>query len=541
LWLESKNTISLMLEGVNEGCGLTKWFPGKRLSWFRLSVAVVVIAGLGFSGMQGWSWWHDAREATIRDAWFDGYVDVTATPTFDFANTTPGSAANIVMAFVVAAKDDPCQPTWGTAYTLDEAASQLDLDRRLAQLRSSGGSAMVSFGGQLNDDLAVGCTDHNALVSAYSAVLGRYGVRSIDMDIEGRFLEETHAVQRQARAVADLQTEARESGEGLDVWLTLPVSLQGLTPDGARAVQTYLDSGVDLAGVNAMTMNYNSDLGADANMADAAESSLSNLHAQLRSIYSDAQLPLGDATVWSKIAATPMIGQNEIRGEVFTLDDAIQLNAFANDRGMVRLSMWSLNRDRTCAENWPDTQRVSDSCSGVDQGATRFIALLSEGRTGEILHDPIETSSKLVDAKDIIDDPDFSPYPIWSLDTAYAKNTKIVWRKNVYESNWWTQGDRPDDPLVAVGANPWRLIGPVLPGEKPIPRPVLPEGALPVWSQSSVYERNSQVMFDGTGFVAKWWTQGDSPDAGFVVPDSSPWRVLTDDEILTIIGGDSDQ
>ncbi|MGK0721906.1 chitinase [Leucobacter sp. W1478] len=519
---------------------MTKWFPGRRLSWFRLFVAVVVVSGLAFSGFQGWFWWHDAREASVREAWFDGYVDITATPTFDFAHTTPDVAGNIVMAFVVAAKDDPCRPTWGTAYTLDEAADQLDLDRRLAQLRSSGGSAMVSFGGQLNDDLAVGCVDQDALVAAYSEVVERYGVRSVDMDIEGTFLADNSAVQRQADAVADLQAEARGRGDGLDVWLTLPVSLQGLTPDGARAVRAYLDSGVDLAGINAMTMNYNSDLGADVNMADAAEGSLSNLHAQLRSIYNDAELPLGDATVWSKISATPMIGQNEIRGEVFTLDDAVQLNAFANDRGMVRLSMWSLNRDRTCAENWPDTQRVSDSCSGVDQGASRFMSLLSEGRTGKILHDPVETDSKLVDAKDIIDDPDRSPYPIWDNDAAYAKNTKIVWRKNVYESNWWTQGDRPDDPLVAVGANPWRLLGPVLPGEKPIPRPGIPEGALPNWSKSAVYERDSQVMFDGTGFVAKWWTQGDSPDAAFVVPDSSPWRVLTDDEILILVS-DSDQ
>ena len=136
----------------------------------------------------------------------------------------------------------------------------------------------------------------------------------------------------------------------------------------------------------------------------------------------------------------------------------------------------------------------------------------------------------------IVDDPKTSPYPIWDVAAAYQKSAKVVWRKNVYEAKWWTQGERPDDPLVGDGANPWLLLGPVLPGEKPIARPEVPAGALPGWSKESVYQRGSQVMFEGTGYAAKWWTQGDSPDAALVVPDSSPWRLLTDDEILAIRG-----
>lgn len=515
---------------------VAKWFPGRRLSWFRLAVVGAVIAGLVFSGLQGWRWWTDTREASSRASWTDGYVDVTATPRFDFAAVDSETPGNVVLSFIVASHDDPCLPTWGAAYSMEEASAQLDLDRRLEQLRRAGGSAMVSFGGQLNDDLAVGCTNRGALVEAYASVIDHYGVRSIDMDVEGALLSTPESVRRQAAAISEVQAAARAAGEGLDVWLTLPVSTGGLTPDGALAVQAYLESGVDLAGVNAMTMNYNADLGPEDSMAEAAKSSLSNLHAQLRSIYQDAELPLGDATLWSKISATPMIGQNEVRSEVFSLEDARELNEFANDRGMIRLSMWSLNRDRTCVGNWPTAQRVSDSCSGIQQDGTRFAVLLAKDRTGQILHDPVETSERLVDANDIIDDPDSSPYPIWDVAAAYQKSAKVVWRKNVYEAKWWTQGERPDDPLVGDGANPWLLLGPVLPGEKPIARPEVPAGALPGWSKESVYQRGSQVMFEGIGYAAKWWTQGDSPDAALVVPDSSPWRLLTDDEILAIRG-----
>ena len=45
------------------------------------------------------------------------------------------------------------------------------------------------------------------------------------------------------------------------------------------------------------------------------------------------------------------------------------------------------------------------------------------------------------------------------------------------------------------------------------------------------------MLFDGVPFEAKWWTQGDSPEASSASPDSSPWAPLTQDEIDAILGG----
>ena len=70
---------------------------------------------------------------------FSRYVDVTNTPAYPF-ETPPGPAqSNVTLAFVVSGADDRCAPRWGGAYTLDAASSDLDLDRRISQLRLVGG------------------------------------------------------------------------------------------------------------------------------------------------------------------------------------------------------------------------------------------------------------------------------------------------------------------------------------------------------------------------------------------------------------------
>lgn len=513
-----------------QGAQMARWFPGRRLSWVRLLALILVVALLAVGVWWSWASWQDRQAAQERTPWTDGYVDVTATPTFAFeAAGEDGAAKNIALAFIVSG--GACEPTWGGAYTLDEAGTQLDLDRRLERLRDLGGSAMVSFGGQRNESLARVCTDHTELTQAYRAVIDRYRVLAIDMDVEGDMLADAEAIARQATAVAEVQGGRRSDGTGLDVWLTLPIAPTGLTPEGVNAVRTYLDAGVDLAGVNAMTMNFGTDSADDA-MGETAIAALEALHGQLDALYREAELPLGSATLWSKISATPMLGQNDVRSEVFTLADAKRLNRFANEQGMVRLSMWSLNRDRSCAENWPDHRQVSDSCSGVRQGDASFAAELLHSRDGQIRHDPKNTEG-LRPGSDV-DDPAKSPYPIWAAAVAYPEGSKVVWRQNVYRASWWTQGDTPDDPTAAAGANPWRLIGPVLAGETPVPTPTLPSGSLPGWEQGDTYERGDRVLFDGTGYEARWWTRGDSPDAAMVVPDASPWRPLTVDEIRGI-------
>lgn len=500
----------------------------RRLSPWRVTLASVVTLAIVAGGVLfAQSWWSEATTPTAKP-WFAGYVDVTATPSYAFEVPTTKAARDVVLSFVVADAEGSCTPSWGSVYTLDEAASTLDLDRRVARLEQLGGEAIVSFGGLTNNELATNCTDARKLEAAYAAVVDRYNLSTIDLDMEGRALSAS-AVERRATAIASLQEDRRAKGDDLAVWLTLPVIPSGLTEEGTNAVAAFLDAGVDIAGVNVMTMDYGQALGDDS-MLKGSTDALTATHRQLGILYKAAGISLTDATLWTKMGATPMIGQNDVAGEIFSLDDAAAFNEWTSAKGLARMSMWSMNRDQTCGPNYADVKRVSDACSGVEQGELSFATLLGKKMTGSPEAGAIVTTSEPVE-EEVVDDPATSPYPIWDENTTYLAKTKIVWHHNVYEAKWWTKGDLPDSPVLDEFEVSWTLIGPVLPGETPAPVITLPPGTYEEWSGKAIYEKGDRIMFSGIGFVAKWWTQGDSPEAVSTDPDTSPWQALTTEQV----------
>lgn len=527
-----------------------------RISVPRVLLALCLVTALAAGGYLLVRDRGPAADATPH--WFAGYVDVTALPRYAFeagvqarettdrlsegATAEPGeergraiATHDVILSFIVDHGAGDCTPSWGTYHTLEEAGWDLDLDRRIERLREAGASVLVSFGGALNSELAAVCSTPEELAAAYGEVVERYRLDTIDLDIEGPALTDTPSILRRAEAVASLQAERRAAGEPLAVWLTLPVLPTGLTDEAIAVVVAMLDAGVDLAGVNLMTMNYGEARG-EMSMAEASGAALAATHRQLGILYEHAGIPLGDASLWEKLGATPMIGQNDVAGEVFGLDDARSLNAFALGRGVGRMSMWSLNRDITCGPNYPHVNRVSDSCSGVEQGTETFHELLSAGYSGRSDAAATATTSPEPDSTAlIVDDPATSPYPIWSEKASYLEGTKIVWRQYVYQAKWWTSGDVPDDPVLQLWDTPWELVGPVLPGETPAPPLTLPEGTYPEWNGEDVYQASDRVLLGGTPYEAKWWTQADTPELSVVDPDGSPWRALTAEEVRRVL------
>ncbi|KFF58688.1 glycosyl hydrolase family 18 [Cryobacterium sp. MLB-32] len=517
--------------------GRTKRDPSRRrLSIPRLIIALVLVGALGVGGYMAVVSWGAARTAASVDPWFAGYADVTATPSLAFETPDNPAGRDVVLSFIVAGTDTPCTPSWGTYYTLKEAAASLDLDRRVARVKQLGGDVVVSFGGVINDELSTSCTDPKKLVSAYADVLDYYDVRTIDLDVEGVNLTDTAAGERRAEAIATLQADRRADKKGLAVWLTLPVAPSGLTEDGTTAVAQMLAAGVDLAGVNVMTMDYG-DRDAAKSMAQTSIGALNATHAQLLTLYQRADMNLSEQTMWTKMGATPMIGQNDVREEVFSLQDAADLQAFATEKNLGRLSMWSLNRDRTCSANYADLSRVSDSCSGVEQNGQSFATILGDGFTGRPQSAGLTTTTPEPLAEVVTDDPAVSPYPIWTAGGTYVKDTKIVWHGNVYQAKYWTQGDLPDDPVLRSSQTPWTLIGPVLPGDAPYVQPSLPVGTYPAWDGATIYRDGDRVLLGTVPFEAKYYTQGDSPEVAALSPDSSPWRPLTAAEIAAVTAG----
>jgi chitinase len=505
----------------------------RKLSIWRLFLSLIIIAGLAFGAFTGTRNAIADFQTSPEQPWFAPYVDVTATPTFQFQQMGSTNQRDAMLSFIVAAKSGACTPSWGDAYSMSQADDDIDLATRIARLQQQGGSVAISFGGRDNSELAVNCTDTTALINAYQSVISHYNINTIDFDLEEGDLTNASAMTRRAEVISNLQKTYRGEGKKLAIWLTLPVTPQGLNEAGTNAVSTFLSSGVDLAGVNLLTMDYGSSLTSGQTLLSAIEGSATGTERQLGILYDQANLHQNTPSLWHKIGLTPMIGQNDATNEVFSLKDAASLNSFATSHNVGRMSMWSANRDATCGSNYVDIKVVSDSCSGIDQKGTTFTSLLAQNFNGNIsLSAGLTTSAEAKSAQSQApDNPATSPYQIWSLNGAYLEGTKVVWHHNIYEAKWWTQGDTPDDPVLQSWQTPWQLIGPVLPGEKPIAQPTLPAGTYPTWTGTATYDTGQRVLFNNVPYQAKWWNQGQSPAAASSDPDNSPWTPLTQAQI----------
>jgi chitinase len=117
--------------------------------------------------------------------------------------------------------------------------------------------------------------------------------------------------------------------------------------------------GVALSVVNIMTMDYGT---SGIEMGSAATEAAAATETQIQ-----------QAGLTSTVGITPMIGQNDSSGEIFTLADATTLLNFANANSYVsRLAMWSMGRDNgSCAG---DTSS-SPSCSGISQSNYEFSSI----------------------------------------------------------------------------------------------------------------------------------------------------------------------
>ncbi|MDA8437092.1 MAG: hypothetical protein M0Z98_14045 [Actinomycetales bacterium] len=503
-----------------------------RISPARVGIVVLTTVLVGWTGVR-------AISAAVTEpvhpgpTVFAAYVDVTATPSYPFETPAGPPQSNVILAFVVSGPGHPCTPTWGGAYTLEQAGTGLELDRRLAQLRLTGGEARVSFGGQRGAELSATCTDPEALRAAYRSVVDRYDLTSIDLDLEGTSQGDAAAATRRATAVKAVQDAERAAGRDLSVWLTLPVSPTGLTDQGLAVVSSMLSAGVDLAGVNGMTMDFGTSASPTDPLSTTVIAATRALESQVSAAYARAGQALDGAGSWAKVGITPMIGQNDIAAERFTITDADAVNRFARAQGVGQLSMWSLNRDSTCGPPLPTVLSVvQTTCSGVDQGDRSFAAALaanSDGVTFATAAGPGPTDSATGPAASagptgLVDDPAHSPFPIWDPLGTYPAGVKVVWHHGVYQARYWTTGFAPDTPVASERDSPWMLVGPVLPGDTPAPLPTLPAGTYPQWNATQAYVAGSRVQLGLVPYQAKWWSQGQRP--GVSRAGGAPWVLV---------------
>ncbi|MFE1072960.1 chitinase [Streptomyces sp. NPDC058783] len=276
------------------------------------------------------------------------YVSATTASPTDRA----GSPATYNLAFVIASgEDDGCTPRWNGVQDIDDTS----VASRVAKLASSGATVRVSFGGASGTELAAACDSAPALAAAYGAALDAAGSTQADFDIEGDELADAGSRALRSRAIALLQ----EQRSDLEVSFTLPVMPSGLDSDGLALLASADDHGVQVSTVNLMTMNYGESYTDD--MGDYALASAKAAHTQLRDVFGTS-----DADAWRGMALTSMLGVNDVAGETFTLDDAAEVRAFAEEKGIAWVSVWAAFRDQPCAEDASATDALT-TCSGVEQ------------------------------------------------------------------------------------------------------------------------------------------------------------------------------
>ena len=269
---------------------------------------------------------------------------MTLYPTPDLTGAMNAAGIKYFTAGFIVADPRNHKPSWGGYSTDDINGGPFDMAVRqqVSAVRQQGGDVMVSLGGAAGEELAQVITNVKKLENAYQTVITDYNLTRIDFDIEGAAEASQASINRRFRAVAALEKQAAASGQPLDVWLTLPGAHRaGRHRDGRHGVGTQVrrqhrrrepdDDGLRQPRAPV-----------PGAMGQYAIQAAQGLFGQLQGLYGKT---LTSEQIWQMEGNTPMIGLNDVTTEVFSLQDAQELAAFAKQEGMARISMWSLSRD----------------------------------------------------------------------------------------------------------------------------------------------------------------------------------------------------
>ena len=253
---------------------------------------------------------------------------------------------------------------WGGAGTItgDTLANGTTILQQVQDLRAIGGNVIISFGGSAGTDPAVAATSASQLQAEYQSVINRYGVTSLDFDVEGAAIANTASIHLRDQAIVGLEA----ANPGLKISFTIPVLPTGPDSNGQAFLKDVKTDGVSPNVVNIMTMDYGSSVDNGGAMGQDAIEAAQATAALIKSLSLNAT-----------VGVTPMIGVNDVSSEVFSLADAQLLSNYASGAGsdISRLSMWSVARDNGsgAGETW-----ASATSSGLAQSAYQFSSIFEK-------------------------------------------------------------------------------------------------------------------------------------------------------------------
>jgi len=251
------------------------------------------------------------------------------------------------LAFIIS--DPSNNPAWDGRTAMAENF----YTNQIAAIRQRGGDVIISFGGEGGQEIALVETNAAALQKKYQSVVDRYHFTWLDFDIEGKALENTAANERRNTALAGLQAQ----NPGLIISYTLPVDPDGISDDAQKLLADAKAKGLKVHSANVMTMDFGPRFSTGKKMSDVAIASALAAREQCEKIDPSIQIGL-----------TPDLGQNDVKSEVFSLDDAKALVSWARSRPWVcSVSFWCSNRD-----TGKPGMRKEDWSSGIPQEPWAF-------------------------------------------------------------------------------------------------------------------------------------------------------------------------
>ncbi|MFJ8672510.1 chitinase [Streptomyces sp. NPDC093589] len=250
------------------------------------------------------------------------------------------------LAFVLDAGG--CDPQWDGGRPLKGGADQNTVEA----VRAKGGDVVPSFGGASGNKLEQSCADAGALAGAYQKVIDAYGLKALDVDIEGDAYNDP-AIQQKT---IDALKKVKAGNSGLAVYVTFPSDQSG--PDGSM-IGRAADSGLEVDGWTIMPFDFG---GAGKNMADLTKKATDGLKNQVKDAYG-----YSDDEAYRHSGLSSMNGITDMDERV-TTGDFEAILGYAQEHHLARLAFWSVNRDRPCPGAYPN----DDTCSGVDQQPWQF-------------------------------------------------------------------------------------------------------------------------------------------------------------------------
>jgi hypothetical protein len=219
--------------------------------------------------------------------------------------------------------------TWNGSTPIDKGryADQIDA------IRKRGGDVIASFGGEGGRELAIIETDPVALQAQYQAVIDKYKFTWLDFDIEGANLSQNRpASERRNTVLAALQ----KKNPGLMISYTLPVDPAGISDTSQALLTDAVSKGLVVHSANLMVMYFGKRyVGKGKSEGQLGIESANKAHEQIQKISPDIQIGL-----------CPCLGKNGSEAEVFGIEDANQIKAFADQTPWVcSLHYWSINDD----------------------------------------------------------------------------------------------------------------------------------------------------------------------------------------------------